>query len=106
MVAQRVRDELRREPCFRCGPCEVLLIAAADDEFVLAALEQVPVAGGAVVGGDVLVDRLVTYEDSGMPRQPLGPLDYIVDGRGIGPFGNGRRRGTLLVATASPQATT
>src|SRR6185437_5931673 len=39
------------------GPLEVFLVAAADDELVLAALEQVPVAGGAVLG-DVLVDRL------------------------------------------------
>jgi hypothetical protein len=52
-----VRDELWREArLVRCAP-EVLLVAAADDELVFAALEKVSVAGGAVVG-DVLVDRL------------------------------------------------
>ena len=39
-VAQRVRDELRRQP----GPCggaaKVLLVSAADHELVLAALER------------------------------------------------------------------
>ena len=52
-----MRDELRREPRFRSGPLEVILVAAADDQLVLAALKQVPVSGGAVLG-DVLVDRL------------------------------------------------
>ena len=36
---------------------KVFLVGTADDELVLAALEQVPVAGGAVVGG-MLVDGL------------------------------------------------
>ncbi len=42
-VAQRVRYELRRQARSGGGPLEVLLVAAADDELVLAALEQVPV---------------------------------------------------------------
>jgi hypothetical protein len=56
-VAQRVRDELRRQPGPGGGTLEVLLVGAADDELVLAALEQVTVRGGAVLG-NLLVDRL------------------------------------------------
>src|SRR5260370_40377176 len=54
-MAQRVRDELRREAGFGCGPGEVLLVAAADDKLAFAPLVEVAVAGRAVVG-DVFVD--------------------------------------------------
>src|ERR1700685_2278631 len=57
VAAQRVGDELRGQPDPGSGALEVFLVGAADDELVLAALEQVPVAGGAVIGG-VLADRL------------------------------------------------
>src|SRR5260370_381203 len=63
-MAQRVRDELRREAAFGCGPGEVLLVAAADDKLAFAPLVEVAVAGRAVVGdgffdggGDVLRPR-------------------------------------------------
>ena len=56
-VAQRVRGEFRGQPGSDGGPVEILLVGAAGDELVPAALEQVPVWGGAMVG-DVLVDRL------------------------------------------------
>jgi hypothetical protein len=36
-VAQRVRDELWRQPCFRGGALEVFLVTAAHDQFILAA---------------------------------------------------------------------
>ncbi|HEX6527206.1 MAG TPA: hypothetical protein VF070_45435 [Streptosporangiaceae bacterium] len=52
-----MRNKLRREPGPGCGPLEVLLVGAADDELVLATLEQVPVRCGAM-SGDMLVDRL------------------------------------------------
>jgi hypothetical protein len=61
-----VRDELRWQPRLRGGPLEVLLVTAAHDQLVLAALEQVPVGRGAVPG-DVLVDRLADVE---VPRGP------------------------------------
>jgi hypothetical protein len=50
-------DELRRQSCPGGGPLEVFLVAAADDQIVLTALDQVPVGRGAVLG-DMLVDRL------------------------------------------------
>src|SRR6266567_8599661 len=56
-MAQRVRDKLWRQASFGRGPGEVLLVAAADDELVLAPLVEVAVAGRAVVG-DVLVDSV------------------------------------------------
>jgi hypothetical protein len=62
-----VRDELWRQRCPGGGSLEVFLVAAADDELVLAALEQVPVAGGAVLGG-VLVDGLADVIGEGMSR--------------------------------------
>ena len=49
-MAQRVRDELRRQPGTGGGALEVLLIGAADDELVLPALEQVAVGRRAVLG--------------------------------------------------------
>jgi hypothetical protein len=58
VVAQRVRDELRRQAGFLGGPLEGFLVAAADDQLVLPSLEQVPIAGRAVlVDGLAGIDR-------------------------------------------------
>jgi hypothetical protein len=62
--AAAVGDELRRQPCPGGGPLEVFLVAAADDQLVPAALEQVPLGGGALLG-DVLVDRLTREPANG-----------------------------------------
>src|SRR5690242_6893739 len=43
-VAERVRDELWRQPGLGGGALEIFLIATADDELVLPSLEEVAVA--------------------------------------------------------------
>jgi hypothetical protein len=65
----------QRETGFLSGPPKVLLVAAADDELVLPALEQVPVAGRAV-SGDVLVDSLVDLLRYRMSRNSPGLRNF------------------------------
>ncbi len=86
-----MRDELRRQAGPGGGALEVFLVAAADDELVLAALKQVPVGRGAVLAdrlvhvlrqGDVAeLSRLAELERS----QLRAWVDLLTDAQGLAP---------------------
>src|SRR5260370_35770966 len=111
-MAQRVRDELRREAGFGCGPGEVLLVAAADDKLAFAPLVEVAVGGRAVVGdvfvdavGDVLRQRDVAVVAllAELRRAEAGPR---VDPRAVAQDGGGPPPARHCADEALPARTT